>query len=257
MYPFESLRDSYDELWTRIAGHLDAAPPCLDWSLDPLAAARRPDLALGQTCGWPLVTVLDRAVDVVGAFDMDVPEADEAHYRSVIIEGSDPDAPVAVNGTDSLSGWVSWCAVRGVPDRPLITGAHVDSVFAVAEGRASGASIDAVSWAHVQAIHTDVARRVTVTAHGPRVPTLPLITRPGGDVPAIRRAIDEALRDAPADLLARLRIRSFRPLDVADYRLVLQLVPRHVDPLTIPSTAEGTSVTRLVSADLLDETGHS
>lgn len=225
MYPFESLRGSYDQLWARIAEHLHGAPPNLDWSLDHLAAARRPDVVLGQTCGWPLVTVLDGAVDVVGAFDMDVPGASEACYRSVIIAGPHHDAPIAVNGTDSLSGWVSWCAVRGVPTSPLITGTHESSVLAVADGRASAASIDAVSWAHVRVVHPDAIARVTVVAHGPRVPTLPLVTRHGGDVAALRTAIVAAVADAPADLLARLRIRSFQPLDVDDYRPLLQLMP--------------------------------
>jgi hypothetical protein len=225
MYPFESLRASYDQLWARIAERLDAAPAVLDWSLDHLAAARRPDLLLGQTCGWPLVTVLDGLVDVVGAFDVEVPEAGASHYRSVVIEGPDPDGPVAVNGIDSLSGWVSWCAVRGVPDRPLITGSHESSVMAVARGAASAASIDAVSWAHVQAIHPAIASRVTVVGHGPSVPTLPLVTRAGGDVPALRTALDEAVGAAPEDLLSRLRIRAFHPLDADDYRPLLQLAP--------------------------------
>lgn len=225
MYPFESLRDSYDDLWARIAARLGTAPPELDWSLDHLDAARRPDLVLGQTCGWPLVTVLDGAVDVVGAFDMDVAEGSEARYRSVLIEGPNAEAPVAVNGADSLSGWVSWCAVRGVPDRSLITGGHVASVFAVADGRASAASIDAVSWVHVQVIHPHVAALVEVVGHGPRVPTLPLVTHRDGDVAALRAAVAAALRAVPAGLLARLRIRAFEPLDVDDYRPLLQLAP--------------------------------
>lgn len=225
MYPFESLRASYDQLWARIADRLDGAPASLDWSLGHVSAARRPDLLLGQTCGWPLVTELDGLVDVVGAFDVEVPEASAGHYRSVVIEGPDPDGPVAVNGIDSLSGWVSWCAVRGVPDNRLITGSHEASVIAVARGDASAASIDAVSWAHLQTIHPALSSRVTVVGHGPSVPTLPLVTRAGGDVMALRTALDEVVGHAPARLLARLRIRAFQPLDVDDYRPLLQLAP--------------------------------
>ncbi|MGZ4726005.1 MAG: phosphate ABC transporter substrate-binding protein, partial [Ilumatobacteraceae bacterium] len=82
-------------------------------------------------------------------------------------------------------------------------------------GRADLASIDAVSWAHLG------ETGLTVVAHGPRVPCLPLVTSasmPIGVVDDLRRAFDAAVSSpAMADTCAALRIRGFVSRRLADY----------------------------------------
>ena len=69
MYDLVEVRDAAEALWRAIAARLGPdAPGALSWPAAIEAACREPGLVLGQTCGLPLVTALDGAVRVVGAF---------------------------------------------------------------------------------------------------------------------------------------------------------------------------------------------
>jgi ABC-type phosphate/phosphonate transport system substrate-binding protein len=230
MYPFPSLRAATDELWSVIRGHLDAGPDRLEWEIGVPEVWRHPALFLAQTCGWPLVTELLDAVVVVGVFDYDVPGAEHGTYQSVIVSPHDVALDVlrsqagvvaAVNGADSLSGWVSLQHVWGsAPNRVLTTGAHLESVRALAQGRADVASVDAVSWDHFGRIEPVLVEGLHVIGAGPRVPCLPFVTarRHSALVPALRAAFAAAVADpAASDACAALRVRGFVPLDLADY----------------------------------------
>ena len=196
--------------------------------LEPDAAARRDDLLLGQTCGWPLITELASIVRVVGTFDCDVEGASDGTYRSVLISSTDeplaellhrPGLVVAANSSDSLSGWISLRSIAlaaGVHlDDVRWTGSHAASVDAVRERRADLASIDAVSLAHLG------ATGLTIVGHGPRVPSLPLVTsRSSSDavVDELRAALAATVRDpAMAEVCTTLRVRQFLVRDLADY----------------------------------------
>lgn len=237
MYPFEHLRGSYDRLWAAIRSRLPGAPESLSHELDLHDVWRHPDLLLGQTCGWPLVTALPDVV-VVGAFDMAVPFARAGRYRSVLIASkplgidhwkSSADTRVAINGYDSLSGWVSLCqAWGGLPSTVLETGAHVQSMRLVAEGGAEVASIDAASFEFVAATMPTVAGRVHVIGHGPMVPSLPLVMAPANAprLDEVRAAVSGAVAEpAMAADCARLRISGFVPFDRSDYLPLLALEP--------------------------------
>lgn len=229
MYPFQSLVGHWTLLWSAIRQRLGEGPDELSWSGDARACWTAPDLVLGMTCGWPLVTELIDVVDVVGAFDVSVPFAADGRYRSVLVASkprslaewrSVGDVVVAVNGRDSLSGWVSMCHAWGdAPERVMVTGAHVESLRAVVSGAAHVASIDAVTFEHAVAAEPNLGA-VHVVGHGPLVPSLPLVTA-AGRVPVthLRSAIGEALADPSlGPTLAALRVRGFVPLDLSDYR---------------------------------------
>lgn len=230
MYPFAELRDATDQLWESVRRHLGWGPAALEWDVLTPEVWFRPDLLLAQTCGWPLVTQLADTMLVVGAFDHDVPDAHDGTYRSVIISSQDvtlddlregSGVVAAVNGRDSLSGWVSLLyAWGGVPPEILETGAHVESVRALAQGRAQVASIDAVSWALLGDLDPALVAGLHVVGAGPRVPCLPVVVpvAHGHHVDALRAAFTAAV--AEPDLvgaLAALRIRGFVPLDISDY----------------------------------------
>jgi ABC-type phosphate/phosphonate transport system substrate-binding protein len=236
MYPFAHLRDSYDQLWQGIRRRLAEAPDELDREVDLYESWRRDDLLLGQTCGWPLVTTLSQ-LTVVGAFDVAAPFASLGRYRSVLV-GSRAQSPAellamsgtaAVNGLESLSGWISLCAACGTrPERVLVTGSHGESLRAVAEGRAQLASIDALSFEFLLESNRPMASLVHIVGHGPSVPSLPLVVGPvwAHRRDELRAAIDGAVGEPGlADVCARLRIRGFVRLDRIDYETLLALEP--------------------------------
>ncbi len=241
MYPFPHLRGDWDRLWARIARELPDAPSAPAWERDLDEVWRDPALLVGMTCGWPLVTQLRGTVAVVGAFAPAVPWAGDGRYRSVLVASkplsfaewrSTPGAVAAVNGTDSLSGWVSLCdAWGGTPERTLVTGAHVESLRAVACGDAHVASIDAVSFELAAEAEPTMVAAVHVVGHGPRVPALPIVTAAAhtADVPRLRSAVAAAVADPLlAATCAALRIGGFVEFDGADYEPLLLLDPdRH------------------------------
>ena len=231
MYPFEQLRGSADALWGVIHQHLGWGPSVLEWKVPAPDVWRHPNLLLAQTCGWPLVNQLAGEVAVVGTFDYDVPNAAGGRYQSVLVTShpatleelrARPGAVAAINTTDSLSGWVSLRYVWGSvpPTAVLETGSHLESVRAIDDGRADVASIDAVSWALIVALYPQLVSRLRLVGAGPLVPCLPLVVplRHGDQVDELRAAFTAAVADrTAAEACAALRIRSFVPLDLADY----------------------------------------
>ena len=234
MYPFLPLRSAQTRLWDGVRSRLSFAAPELDWEIDPLEASGRDDLLLGQTCGWPLVTELATTVRVVGTFDVDVDDAFDGTYRSVLVTGTGeslsdivhrPDLIVAANSSDSLSGWISLrsaVATLGVQlDAVTWTGAHAVSVETVRQGSAHLASIDAVSWEFLD--HSGLS----VVGRGPRIPCLALVTpRSSSDavLGELRSALIDAVRDPQlADACSTLRICGFLERDLADYGRIVEL----------------------------------
>ena len=244
MYDLAEVRGAVDELWRAIAARLGPdAPAALTWPADIEAACRGPELVLGQTCGLPLVTALDGTVAVVGAFARTGASDPDAHYRSVLIARraaplvAQAGRVAAVNSWGSLSGWASFgaavqAAVPGAaPARRtpffrdvIVTGAHVASLRALADGRADVACIDGVTLALVRTHRPDALVGLHEIGCGPRIPCLPLVTAAGRDVLALRAAIRGALAD-PGTAGARraLLIEGFVPLGAPDYAIARRL----------------------------------
>jgi ABC-type phosphate/phosphonate transport system substrate-binding protein len=235
MYPFPELRDAWAETWTAVR---DAHPrgrtfhESLLWSDDIHALWNSPDLVLSQSCGWPIVSELDGRVRVVGVFDPDVDGGDAGTYRTLLVARRDAPlhefsgATAAVNGPDSLSGWVSLVAgVEGAGGtwRGAVrwTGAHVASLAAVRAGDADIASIDPVSFALLATLDARHVDGLHVVGRGPRVPCLPLIV-PGDtddtELAQWREAWARACTDPSLAITRRrLLIKGFVPLDAAAY----------------------------------------
>jgi ABC-type phosphate/phosphonate transport system substrate-binding protein len=245
MYPFDALRAAYDRLWAAVASRLVWAPRQLTWHDDVHESWTSPDLVVGYTCGWPLVTRLTDVVQVVGAFEFDIPGADGPTYRSVVVARADVvgDGAVtdlgrfagmtaAVNGPDSLSGWVSLLAAVHGPGATWSgpvrwTGAHVESVRALHDGAADVASIDAVTWAHLGRFLPELTDGLVVVGAGPRVPCLPVVAgRAVSDerVDELRAAMSAAVAEL-ADVRSELLVRRFVPMTLADYLPLRSLAP--------------------------------
>ena len=240
MYDLEEVRPATDALWGEIATELRRcgvdAPDDLRHDLDAPGSWHRPDLLLGQACGWPLVTGLADEVRVVGAFAYRIDVAIGPTYRSAFVTNVDearlgtplPDLRAAVNSFDSLSGWVSLAGPSGHwPGGTVVTGSHMSSLAAVRSGAASVASIDAVTLELVRQWRPQLLHGLAVAGHGPRLPCLPLITRGATDdttLRLVRSAIGAALQRpvgrAAADVLL---IADFHPVGLDHYRRLTAL----------------------------------
>jgi ABC-type phosphate/phosphonate transport system substrate-binding protein len=235
MYDLPEIVPAVEAFWLIIAERLRAAgvgdvPTTLHWGGDLYEDHwLHPQLLLSQSCGWPVVDRLAGKVGVVGAFTYAGVSDGAGHYRSVLVtRADDTEWPlagrrVAVNGYDSLSGWISLRSAVPSLGPVLVTGAHVDSVAAVADRRADLACVDGVTWQLLGRHRAAAVTSLTVIGHGPLIPCLPLVThRTGGPgVETLRAALTGITDDT-------LGIDGFVALGEADYEPVRHLAPSTV-----------------------------
>ena len=246
MYPFEPLRPVYARYWEAIRERAPWLPSALEWDVDLDEQWVDPTTAISYTCGWPLVTRLADYVEsghlkVVGSFVHTVAQADGPTYRSVLVarragEPSDfAGLRAAANSTTSLSGWVSLLhAVHGPGARwegdVLVTGAHVESLRAVGDGRADIASIDAVTLAHLRRLMPEVCEGLVEVGAGPRVGCLPVIAGPmvaAERLAEVQRAFADALaHPSLADVREALLVEAFVPVGVEHYVSLHAIAPQ-------------------------------
>ncbi|MBI5087432.1 MAG: PhnD/SsuA/transferrin family substrate-binding protein, partial [Actinobacteria bacterium] len=179
-------------------------------------------------------------VRVVGTLTAACPEADGHHYRSVIVSArpaavSELDGScAAVNSMDSLSGWISLvAAVLGPGERwtgpTVVTGAHVESLRALQDGRAEVAAIDSVTLWHVRRCRPELIDGLSIVGSGPLIPCVPLITSINTSdrrLAELRWALLDTVLDPLVEPAARaMCVNGFVSLDIEDYLTVLDLAP--------------------------------
>lgn len=259
MYDPPHLRAANDALWDAIARRLAAAgvggvPGRLSRGDDLDALWTDQTLLLGQTCGYPLMTRLGRAVRVVATPIYDAPGCDGPTHCSRITVRADSrfgtladlrGTVCAINEPTSNTGMnllrAALAPVAG--GRPMfravrITGSHAASVKAVATGEADVAAADCVTWALLADAEPDLVPRLRCLAETPASPALPFITAAGTD-DATRSLLYRALADALADpalapVRQALRLKGAAP--PADYGRVLEL-ERQAAALGYPTLA--------------------
>jgi ABC-type phosphate/phosphonate transport system substrate-binding protein len=236
MYPFAQLREAWETLYrtvaVSVAERFPDTPTELSWQLGAHESWLHPRLALGQTCGWPLVTTLKARVRVIGTFAHVVDGVSSHMSRSIIIarhaRALDDlvDVTAAVNSADSLTGYISLLAACGLssgrwPGAVEWTGAHLASIDAVRREHADVASIDALTWAYQHRVAPHTLEGLIEVGRGPLVPGLPLIVSGDADdaiVAAWRSSFEHALLDPQlVDTRDTLLIGGFVPLELADY----------------------------------------
>lgn len=180
-----------------------------------------PDLILSQTCSLPLRTKLKDSVTYVGTFDYGLPCPSGQYYSARIARhGPCPHPRLAINGYDSQSGWAAAQTEyeTGVIREVIVTGSHAASAFAVAQGTADVAYLDAVTLRHLQDQNPDVLAALQVTQNTRPTPGLPLITAKGRDPMPLRAALQEAAETLRWHANQSLwGLRSFHVLDPAEY----------------------------------------
>ncbi len=243
MYGYDWVRADIRAFWSAVAARLKDAgmkgvPARLTWKMEEEAQWRAPNLLLGQTCGYPLMRGLTGPVRLVATPTYDVPHCEGARYRSLVVVRKDEAATslvrlrgrvAAVNSMTSHSGMNAFRRLvadyvrqsegpRGrAPDRAggtrffsdvLVSGSHLDSLRAVAAGKADVAAIDAVSFHLIARGEPDLADSVKIFTTTLPAPGLPLITAGGRDDAELRQ-LRLSVMDTLADADARNALKNF------------------------------------------------
>ncbi|MQT13537.1 phosphate/phosphite/phosphonate ABC transporter substrate-binding protein [Segnochrobactrum spirostomi] len=249
MYDLPWLQAANDRLWVAIRDRLRGAglsgvPDRLDRARPLDAIWHDPSLLLGQTCGYPLRTRLDGVVRLVATPIYASPFSEGAFHRSAIVVARG--APwrsledlrgrvAAVNGFDSNTGMnlfrlavAPLVQAGGGPPffgRVVETGAHLESLKAVAQGTADVAAIDGVTYGLVQRHRPDLLDNIAVLTTTRMSPGLPFITAASASdshVAALQAALDAVAADPTlADVRHELCLTGFERIDAAEYDRVL------------------------------------
>nr|WP_315259506.1 PhnD/SsuA/transferrin family substrate-binding protein [uncultured Duganella sp.] len=201
----------------------------------------RPDLLLGQTCGYPYVSFLRGVVNLLATPCFDFPGCDGSDYSSVIVtravDGVSSLAEArgltaAVNERHSNSGMnVLRHAVAPLARDGRFfgavkwTGAHAASLRAVREGEADIAAIDCVTFGYLRRESPDSLQGIRVLQYSASSPGLPLVAARG--VPLARQERLRAALLAPSPQLRAhmdvLRISAFQHRSDEDYNRINRL----------------------------------
>lgn len=241
---YDADRDAVAAWWSGIAHALQAqgvdnVAPALEWPDDLDAHWRDPRVLLSQTCGYPLMTRLKNAVQVVGAFRYTAPGCVGIHYRSELIARDGEVDTIesfrgrvaAINSTDSHSGanaLKALVAPLAVDNRffsdLVVTGSHRRSLEAVQSGAADIAAIDCVTLAGLRRYAPATLAGLQSVGTTPSAPGLPLITAAtttAAELQAIRQALASACADpALAEVREALFIGGFEIVAASDWEVV-------------------------------------
>lgn len=230
MYAAPRAAAANTALWQRIRDNLRArgleAPDQLTHGGDLWSHWRAPDLVLSQTCGLPFRAQLADQVTLIGTPDYGVRGCAPGHYFSVVVARSDDTrdsladfrfATFAFNDPLSQSGWAALAMdAPQVLSGPMVqTGSHRASVYAVREGRADFAAVDAVTLRHLRA--ASEATGLKTVHQTPPTPGLPFITRAGQDAGPYFDAIAAAIDALPRLDAEVLGIIGLAAIPAADY----------------------------------------
>ncbi len=205
------------------------------------AALQSPDLLLGHTCGYPLITKLVRTHKPVCVAQFDVKGCDGIHYSSwIVARESHPGrrlndfsgSTATFNNRDSNSGMnvlryeVSRVA-NGAPffRQTLISGSHLASIRNLAQGHADIAAIDAVTWHFARQRNRPGIPGTRIIGQTVSTAGLPFVQpkRSELDPSSLTRAMNACLEELPSSIRSFLAIKRFSRIEADAYRPLLEL----------------------------------
>jgi len=206
---------------------------------DLMAFWRASDLLLSQTCGYPLVTELERDVRVLAVAGFDLPGCDGIDYRSLILvpeQGARSlealrGAVAVINQSHSHSGMnalrytIAPLARDGrFFSRVTVSGSHLASIAALRQGRADVAAVDCATFGLAALAQPALLAGVRLLQTTAAAPGLPLITS--------RRLTEAQVQDlqevllslhaGASSVLRDLSIRRLHAIDLPAYAPVRQ-----------------------------------
>ncbi|AJJ19934.1 phosphate/phosphite/phosphonate ABC transporter substrate-binding protein [Yersinia intermedia] len=215
----------------------------LVWPTDLLQHWRDPDLLLSQTCGFPLMMLLQQQVQLIGVFSYQSPYCSGEYYRSLVVVRADEKGQqladfrhrvVAYNSTDSQSGYnalralIAPLAINGrFFSHSLASGGHYHSISMIQQRQADIAAIDCVSFALLQRANPSAVAGLKIIAQTDAAPGLPLITSlstSAQQLTQIRQAITATVNSPEAaSAKDRLLIKSFSVLPISAYDVIKKM----------------------------------
>jgi len=248
MYEPPWLRPAHDHLWSLITKELrdrgvDDLPPALHRGGDPMKTWTAPSLLLGQTCGYPLLTRLKDAVQILATPHYAAEGCDGAYHRAaIIVRANNPAASVSdlrgkragINDPGSNTGMNLFRAVVArVADGPeffrsvTVTGSHARSLAAIISGRIDVAAIDAVTLALLRDRYPsrwNALRIVDWTSPSPALPFITSARSPGSLVDSLRATLSAIVADPDyKNILSPLRLSGFSVFGRDDYQPLLAM----------------------------------
>jgi ABC-type phosphate/phosphonate transport system substrate-binding protein len=247
MYDFAWTASAQDALWANLSARLrdEGIPAPMTLTRGPPLDEmwRDPALILGQACGYPYWFGLREAVRVVAMPRYRFDGCDGPLHCSFLIArrgdlrsglAAFRGARAAINARDSNSGMNLFRAAvaplasgRSFFAEVVVTGAHANSLAAVASGAAHVAAIDCVTYGLLERGRPDLVEQVVVFARTPASPGLPFITSAAhspATTEAIRRCLLAVLADsALASEHAALGLAGAEVIDGSDYARVAEL----------------------------------
>ena len=245
MYAFtEAQQSAWRQLFdrfTQLAGK--QAIDCeLSFDHDPQSLLT-PGLWFGHTCGYPLMTSLQTHLAPFCLPLFDVPGTRDKQYSShLIVAANSPiesvvDARgqiVAINNLDSNSGMnVLRHAVAEVNEgnqffsRVRITGGHLYSLQAVAEGAADIAAIDCVSYQLIEDWRPELTAGLRIIASSASTCGLPFVMPhrqlAEANADMIIACLNEALASCDGAVTDTLHLTGFAEVALDDYRSIVEL----------------------------------
>ncbi|WP_366556529.1 phosphate/phosphite/phosphonate ABC transporter substrate-binding protein [Aquibaculum sediminis] len=245
MYDLPELVAQTDAWWLGLVRHLEAAGlrglperPCRPDAPEELWLAQ--DLAVTQTCGYPLTNALAGRVRYVATPCYDAPGCEGAWYRSAILVCAD----ARITGLADLKGhraalndWHSQSGMNALRHSLLphagtgpffrdvrVTGSHRASLAALRAGEADVAAVDCVTLALLKRCAPAETEGLCQLAWSAPAPGLPLITRATADAAecaALRRGLATAFADpALAPLRGDLGLAGMDVLPLAAYDVI-------------------------------------
>ena len=207
MYDRPDTRAANDRLWSLVRANLPEEPPLPDSltrSADLWDDWLLPDLVFSQTCSLPYRAKLKGKVRIIGTPVLKIDCAAGLYFSQIVIRKSDSrrclgefnGARLAINDDLSQSGWGSihgMALAQSVEFNEVIaTGAHQNSVRAIAENRADIAAIDAVTW-EMLLRSEPLLDELQIIARTPATPATPYITGPNHDPEVLYDALESAI----------------------------------------------------------------
>ncbi|MEK9754316.1 MAG: PhnD/SsuA/transferrin family substrate-binding protein [Rhodospirillaceae bacterium] len=204
-------------------------PGRLSWQLSEDEQWRAPALLFGQTCGYPLMKGLTGPVRLVATPTYAAPFVEGASYRSLVVVGAGSGVSslaqlkgkvAAINKPTSHSGYnafrrlVADYARQSMPEafasperagqvhnfaKVVTAASHLESLCAVAAGKADVAAIDAISFHLISRQMpelTGTVRIVTTTLPAPGLPFITAASRSDQELRWLRSALADTIGDA-------------------------------------------------------------
>lgn len=227
-YLFDETAPVFTSFWEYIRQYLakhgiPSAAELWDPANTALSLSRQNSLLLGQMCSLTFSNCQPGMPFYVGSYILDDEGLMPGYYRSVIIVSDNhkelnlnaenlETLCAAISEPDSFSGRFALYQALHNSFQPckfakiLYTGAHLNTLLAVASGTADIGAIDCLTWHILKTLLPEQVARVHVVGTSPQMPGPPLVTMlPDGSDERVhlQAAIEAAFADT--DISARMK----------------------------------------------------